>query len=363
VIIYRAFASETARNAVAITAVLALVMGFVAITALLGRAASGEVAQDIVLQIFGLQTLRRLDLLFTLGLYLGVLLTTSRWYRDSEMTVLAACGIGLTQMLRPLLIITAVGAAVIAVIGFYFSPWASGRMDDLRQEREQQRQPLSIAPGTFNETSGRTRIFYAERVEARTGALGNVFSSGLEPGKESVVVARGGYPREDERTGDRFLVLVNGTLHEGAPDKTGYRILEFDSLHLRVEPKRIALKAPKADALPTRELFERQDLVSRAEWHWRLSKPVVAAVLVLFALVLGHTDPRRGRLANLFVAILVYFIYSNMLALGQTLIKKGHAVGGYGLWWVHVLMLVVVFFLFRQRARNRPLLTWPAWGR
>ena len=358
-IIYRAFAREAVVNTIAITLVLAIVMGFLGITALLGRAVSGDVAQDIVMKMFGLQTLKRLDLLVTLGLYLGVLFTASRWYRDSEMTVLAACGIGLTQLLRPMVVLMVVAASVIAVLGFYFSPWASGRMEQMKNEREQQRQPVAIAPGVFNETSGRTRIFYAERVDRESGALGNVFISSLEPGKESVVVARGGYPHTDERTGDRFLALVDGTMYEGQPGTAGYRLVQFKTLQMRIEPKRVAASAPKTEARTASELYHLQDPASRAEWHWRISKPVTAVVLVLFALVLAHTDPRRGRLSNLFAAILVYFTYSNVLALGQTLVKKGHVPGEIGLWWVHAVMLALAIYLFRQRAMNRPLLSLP----
>jgi lipopolysaccharide export system permease protein len=61
----------------------------------------------------------------------------------------------------------------------------------------------------------------------------------------------------------------------------------------------------------------------------------------------------------MFIAILVYFVYSNMLALGQTLIKKGHVPGFTGLWWVHVVMLVIALYLLRQRTANQPLFALP----
>ena len=96
-----------------------------------------------------------------------------------------------------------------------------------------------------------------------------------------------------------------------------------------------------------------------AEWHWRLAKPIIVFVLALYALVLAHTDARRGRLSNLFAAILVYLIYSNLLGLGQTLLKKGQISPLVGLWWLHAGMLLLVAYLLRQRARNRPLLPSP----
>jgi lipopolysaccharide export system permease protein len=359
-IIYRSFAGETLRNTISITLVLAVVVGFLGITVLLGRAVRGDLAEDIVMKVLGLQTLKRMDLLLTLGLYLGALLTLSRWYRDSEMTVLAACGVGLVQLLRPLLILTAAIAVAIGGFSLYFNPWASARMERLKIEREQQRQPVSVAPGVFNETSGRTRIFYAEGVN-REGILTNVFISGLEQGKETVMVARSGYPMVDQRTGDQFLVLVDGTLYEGVPGDAGYRLVKFSTFHMRLEPKPVQLAPAKVEEIGSAELYQQSDLPAQAEWHWRISKPIMAAVLAVFALVLAYTEPRRGRLSNIFVAILVYFFYSNLLALGQTLIKKGQVPGSVGLWWVHAVMLVIALYLLRQRAANQPLLAMPRW--
>jgi lipopolysaccharide export system permease protein len=266
----------------------------------------------------------------------------------------------LVQLLRPLLILTAAIAVAIGGFSLYFNPWASARMERLKIEREQQRQPVSVAPGVFNETSGRTRIFYAEGVN-REGILTNVFISGLEQGKETVMVARSGYPMVDQRTGDQFLVLVDGTLYEGVPGDAGYRLVKFSTFHMRLEPKPVQLAPAKVEEIGSAELYQQSDLPAQAEWHWRISKPIMAAVLAVFALVLAYTEPRRGRLSNIFVAILVYFFYSNLLALGQTLIKKGQVPGSVGLWWVHAVMLVIALYLLRQRAANQPLLAMPRW--
>ncbi len=361
-IIYRAFVREAARNTAAITLVLVVVMGFVGLTVLLGRAVRGDLAEDILLQMLGLEALRRLDLLLTLGLYLGVLLTAARWYRDSEMTVLAACGIGLAQLLRPALLLTAAVVIAISALSFYFTPWALTRMERLKLEREHQTQPMGIAPGIFNETPG-GKTFYAERVDRRTGILANVFLSGLDGGREGIVVARAGYPYTDERTGDRFLALVDGNSYDGIPGEAAYRLLKFETLRVRLESKPFVAPPPKVDGMGTAELLAQTDADAHVEWHWRLSKPLMATVLALFALVLAYTDPRRGRLSNLFAAILVYVIYSNLLALGQTLLKKGFVPGSAGLWWVHAGMLAIAIYLFTRRAANRPLFGWPLFAR
>ena len=133
-IIHRAFYREAALVTLGITAVLVVIVVFQGLSVFLGRAAMGEESKDVVMTLLGLQTLRKLDLLLPLALYFGILLTLSRWYRDSEMTVLAACGIGLTQLLRPVLLFALALAVVVGLGSFFFTLYASRQTDLVKHE-------------------------------------------------------------------------------------------------------------------------------------------------------------------------------------------------------------------------------------
>ena len=142
-IIHRALRRETIRTAVAIVTVLIALFVFVTFSTLLGRAARGDYADTAVLTLLGLQVLKRLDLLIPFSLYLGLLLTLGRWYRDNEMTVLAACGVGLPQLVRPLLVLAACQAEPTAPE----SEAGNSRSDRaLRAPSSGQPQPATTAP-------------------------------------------------------------------------------------------------------------------------------------------------------------------------------------------------------------------------
>jgi lipopolysaccharide export system permease protein len=354
-IIHRAFYREAAQATLMIVAILVVVFVFFGMTAILGRAARGEYADDIVLTLLGWMTLKRLDLLLPLAFYLGVLLTLSRWYRDSEMTVLSACGVSLLQLLRPVLGMALVVAAFVGVLAMVFTPLATGQIEKVKKLGVSRGEFSSISPGVFNESQSGQRIFYAESIDERGGTLRNVFVSGIKAEKRGVIVAERGRPYVDEETGDKFLALQHGTLYDGAPGEAEYKILEFETYHVRIEPKKPPEAPVTLTGMSTGRLLGARDRYSMAEWHWRLAKPILVFVLALFALVLAYTDVRRGRLANLFAAILVYFIYSNLLGLGQTLIKKAAFPAVLGLWWLHALALLLAIYLLRRRVNNKPL--------
>ena len=361
-IIHRAFYREAALATLSITAVLLVIIVFQGLSVFLGRAAMGEESKDVVMTLLGLQTLRKLDLLLPLALYFGTLLTLSRWYRDSEMTVLAACGVGLTQLLRPVMVFALAVAAVVTLGSFFFTPLRQPP-DGCGQERKWPHAGRRAHDARrVHRSPKRQAHFYAARMD-KVGDMEDVFMSQLEAGKRAVVVARTGHPFIDEKTGDKFLALRDGRVYNGEPGEAKYQVLRFETFNVRLEPKRLEEPLSTVEGLGNRELLARGDGPAIAEWHWRIGKPIAVFVLALYALVLAHTDARRGRLSNLFAAILVYLIYSNLLGLGQTLLKKGQISPLVGLWWLHIGMALVAIYLLRQRANNRPLIPLPRWRR
>lgn len=354
VIIYRVFSREAIQASAGIVVALLAVLVLFGVTATLGRTVQGEYAQSVVLRLLGWQTLRRLDLLLPLGFYLGVLLTFSRWYRDSEMTVLAACGIGLGQLLRPVAVLAIVVAALAAGMAFLLTPYAVRAIEQVKAEGSQRPELAGIAPGAFTESAAGGRILYAEHVDDN-GRMERVFLTNTSGARPRVVLARSGETFSADQTGRRRVVLNDGWAYEGMPGSRDYRVVQFRRYSVWLDQKPIVPPPETIEGLSTATLLAMPGGEAAAEWHWRLSKPLSVLVLALFGLVLAYTDVRRGRLANLFVAIIVYFIYSNLLGLGQTLIKKGEVAHGIGLWWVHGLMLAVAVYIFHRRSRNRPL--------
>lgn len=361
-IISRALYRESLRNALMIMAVLVVVFLFLGLTGLLARAARGEIADRAVLAILGLQTARRFDLLLPLAFYLGALFTITRWYRDSEMAVLAACGVGTGSVLKPLTRLAVVVALVVAGFSFLLTPYASHQIDVVKTETGRSADPLDFVPGTFAEASGRNRIVYASEVDQRHRRLKEMFAADTTAGRQAVIVANDGESYIEPHTGERFIVLRQGRVYDGAPGEAGFQIIEFDAYHLLFRARTTAAPGPSIADAPTAELWrKRSDPAVAAVLHGRLARPLSVVVLVIYAFVLAHTDARRGRFRNLFVAIVVYFIYSNLIGFGQALIVQGKLSAHAGLWWVHAAFVGVGLWLYGRRARNLPLM--PRLGR
>ena len=55
-------------------------------------------------------------------------------------------------------------------------------------------------------------------------------------------------------------------------------------------------------------------------------------------------------------AVLAYFLYSNLVASVRVWIEKDSAGGSFGMWWVHLLPLLVAAWLLWREERPGPLL-------
>ena len=354
-VIKRAFYREATLTTLAVALVLVVLFLFLVLTKLLGKAAIGEYASGIVFTLLGLELGRRLEILIPLALYLGVLLTLARWYRDSEMTVLAACGVGLPSLCRPVVILAICFAVVVGIFSLYLSPKASALSDRTKSDDANRTTITSASAGVFTELGDSGRIFYAEKIGAGP-TFENIFVNDRKAAKQNILVASSGQQYQDSQTREEFLVLNNGSIYEGTAGEPDYRITTFDNYRLRLVAKEDDRPATEIEGLPSWTLLKSSNPRHAAEFQWRLAKPISVVLLAVLALVLAHTDARRGRVGNMLGAILIYFVYTNMLGIGETWLKDGSVSIVIGLWWVHGAMAIIIAYLLMRRVQNKPLL-------
>jgi lipopolysaccharide export system permease protein len=322
----------------------------------LAKAAAGSLSGDLILELLGLKFAANLAPLMAPALYLSVLLAVGRLYRDSEMTALAAAGVGPGRLLRATLSLSLVFALGAGVVSFYLSPLAALASDEVENRAEDQADFSNILAGRFRDLSGGDRVFYAEGVKEDGRTLTGAFAQVRTRDRLHILAAEEAYLQRDPQSGDRFMVLVDGHRYEGEPGSVDFVVTRYREHAVRVEEGREESPARRIWGLPTTELLGSTAPARRAELHWRLSVPVSCIVLGGLGFLLARTSPREGRYGGLFVAVGVYFVYSALLGAGRELIERGHAPPALGLWPVHAaFVLTGLGIAFAQSARGRRL--------
>jgi len=344
---------EVAWSFVAVTGVLLVILLSNQLARVLGQAAQNEYPGSIVLALIGLTTLQQLAILVPVGLFLGIVLALGRLYHESEMTAMTACGVGPLSIYRPIVLLSLLVVALLAVLSFRVMPAAGIKAQQIRIEALRAAQFGALEPGRFRSFAGGDAVFYAEKVE-RSGQLKGVFVQRRDGERLEVAVAE----RAEQRgagQAEQVFVLFDGRRYEGVPGSPEWRVVEFAEHGIPVRMPEYTSRKERRELKPTRELIGSTLGPDRAELAWRTAVPVMAAVLMVLAVPLAKLRPRQGRFARVGLAVLAYFVYSNLVAAVRVWIEKDSPGGALGMWWVHLLPLVAAAWLLWRQEWPRPL--------
>jgi lipopolysaccharide export system permease protein len=346
VIIDRYLAREVLQTFLAVLLVLLLIFMGRYFALYLADASVGKISGGIVFDMLFLRTLTSLSVMIPFSLFVSVLLAFGRLYKDSEMTAMAACGIGPARVLSTVTLIALLCSVLVTGLSLWGTPWAHEKALQVREQAQAGTAFESVAAGQFNKMGDAGQVFYVEGLSEDNTQLHNVFiQSQTAEGQFDVFSARSGYQYVDTESGVRYLVLVDGYRYQGLPGSVDFTIHQYEKSAVRLDELGVAPLRRTHWSIPSSELWASEKLSDIAELQWRLSMPLATVLLAILAVLLSRTSPRQGRFAKLFVAILIFVTYYNSLGVAMSWVQRGVVSPVIGLWWVHASMMVLVTIL------------------
>jgi lipopolysaccharide export system permease protein len=341
---------EVVQTWLAVTGVLVAILVSNQLSRVLGQAADNQYGRHVVLDLIALGAIMNLSVIVPVGLLLAVVLTLGRLYHDSEMAALQACGFAPARLLVPLFCFASVIAVGLAWLVFVQVPQADSQVQLLRQSALKEAQFGQLDAGRFRSFSGGDAVFYAERVD-QEGVLHNVFVQRESAGRIEVALADTATYSKAALNGMHLVTLFNGRRYEGVPGREDFRVIEFREHGIPIATPSDVAGTQDPDTKPTRELLGSHDPSDVAQLQFRTSTPLMALVLTLIAVPLSRLRPRQGRYTHVGFAIVVYFVYSNLLSAAKVWIEKGDLPPAIGVWWVHLAALALGVYLVSRETR------------
>lgn len=288
----------------------------------LSLAASDLVEPKDVVLVLGYTTLAQLATILSLSLFVAIVATLGRMYRDSEMAIWFASGIELARFVRPVLRTFWPVLVVIVLLLAFAWPWVNRNSAELRDRYAQRSDLARVAPGVFQSSSDGRRVFFVERDPNDEVGVRNVFALSTQGDVESVVSARAG--RIEVDGDDRYVVLEAGQRSDVNATTGETTLAGFDSYRALVDIRalRRVQEAP-AKTLSTAELVRSATPRNQGELVWRVGMMLAAVNLSLLAIGLAHADTRRPSNLNLIVALVGSLAYYNSINLTQSWVANG----------------------------------------
>jgi len=361
----RSVITEIASHGGVVFSTLVIVWLGVLLVRLLGQASSGSIGADVVFSLAAFACITALPVILAVSLFIAVLTTVTRNYRESEMVVWFASGLSLKDWMRPVLTVAIPVALMVAVLTLLASPWAYRQIEEYRQRFEQRSELSRIVAGQFIETANGARVFFAQEPEREGDQLGRVVVRVAQPDWLSIVTAESARV-DTQANGDRFLVLSSGHRYDLKPGTPEFRMVDFEAYGVRLEnrnqdvtPQTLRMRAENViKARPTAQLLQDDNANARSQIMWRLALPLAALNLALLAIPLGAVNPRLGKSGDFLIAGLVGLLYMNLINLSRGWIRNDRLDFEIGVWLVHALfaglMVVLMWRRLRVRAPRQP---------
>lgn len=321
----------------------------------LGQAAGGSVAPQDVVLLLGYTAGGHLGTMLCLSMFVAVVVTLGRMYRDSEMVIWFASGVGLFRFVRPVLWTALPGVLIVAGSMLFVWPWVNQQSTELR-DRYSQRSDLSrVTPGVFQSSSDGRRVFFVERESPDGINARNVFILQRDKDEQSVISANSG--RLERDGDDRFLVLERGQRNQTDSSTGEHVVSRFENYRVLADEQRVRKaneRPPKA--IDTLALMAEPTAINQGELVWRVGMVLAGFNLLLLGVGLSATNPRRAGNWNLVFALLAFIVYFNLVTLSQNWVARGRVDMGTALGLLHGGVFLAAWSLMYWRDNGISLL-------
>ena len=352
-IITRYISLEVLKSSCATILILFIILMSNSLGRLLADVADGEIPRQALWPVLLSQSVNIFALLLPIGFFLGIVLAFGRLYKDHEIAVMSACGMGYWQFYKPIFFVI----LPIFALNTFTSVWLSSSVQRNAQSIVSNSRNIheftQVRAGQFNQSKSGSHVFFMESLSEDNLVLNNVIISQSTEKMRVLETAKSGRQKTDEVTGDLFLVVGPGKRTELKTGKKNVNIIEFEQHGILMAKKVFSgsYRAHEREKSPT-FLWHSSELNDKVELLWRISIPFVLIVLALFAVPLSYIAPRKGQFGKMGYALLVYIAYFNLMAFGRSQLEQGNISLVFNFWWIHLIFIVLTIILLVKGNRG-----------
>jgi lipopolysaccharide export system permease protein len=346
-----------AREIFKTSAATVLVLYIIFISNGLGReladVADGDVPLQALWPVMLSQSVNIISMLIPIGIFFSIIFTFGRMYKDHEIVVMNACGIGYRNFYKPVAIVV----LPMLLLSSYFSLVLNAQIRDQAlaaiDKGANEHEFSLIKPGQFNQAGGGDGVFYMESISEDKLELQEVIVAQTSPDAMTMELAKSGRQKVDDETGDLFLVLGPGQRVEGIAGQKNFKFLDYEQHGILIQKKKKSGDTRvRSSAKPFATLWTSTGNSDRVELRWRIAIPIVLVTLAIVAVPLSHISPRQGRFGKVGYALLVFLVYFSLIGMTRAQLEAGVVPMVINFWWVHLLFIAFAAVLLYRRNKG-----------
>ena len=310
-----------------------------------------------------------LSFIIPMSVMMSVLLTFLRMSGDNEITALKSSGVGLYNLIFPVILFCVMGSSLTVFMTVYGIPWGNNAVKRLIYEAAASNANVALKERTFNNSFNGVTL-YINKIDLRNNTLVDLFIEDRRNEKLiSTIVSPKGELINDPETMTFFLRLYNGTINHVDMEKKTVNSVQFQSyaltLDLSVE-RTVAPNKPTRDekrmtfgqlltAIKESPVKDTHYYKYRIELQNKFAIPFACISLGILAVPLGVQSKARRNSYGLGLGLSFFLLYYLMLSMAWVLGETGKYPPEIGVWVPNVVMGIAGVILLKITVNEGPI--------
>lgn len=290
-----------------------------------------------------------------LGLFVGVMITFSKFTRSSEAVAMASIGMNIRDILKPVFYLGLGAMLFILFLQESIIPRSFIKLQYLASKIAYENPVFQLKERTFMNDLDNYSL-YIDQVGRDKHASGILIFENNEKSPFPIVLSG-----HEAYWRDSSIILEQANFvdfdDQGARKLTGS--FEDKRVELQAYFSDLKLKVKETEMMSILMLLEEmkgktkeEKLPYKVEINRKLALPFSSIMLSILAVLLSIGHQRSGKKAGLFVGISTIFIYICLLNIGIVLANVGKIPILLGIWTPNILLLALTFRLYVVKKRR-----------
>ncbi len=299
------------------------------------QASEGLIEPNLIYKIIILRFPDFITLLMPLSFFLGVVITVSRLYAESEIYGYISGGLSQNSIIRYLIPQAFVFFFITITLSIYIAPYTKELSKEIISIDTIEEQIESIKPKNILALKDNDGFIYVENKNEDTLEKSILFLS--EDNSETVILAN--ILKYNKLNSSIELEFKAGSAYQNIFNKNPSIISEFGELKIPLENNE-----SKISGLSLSKLFDYSSKSTKSQIQWNISIPLTIFILLVLGVHIAKVEPRQGRLSVMLPAVFIYIFYLSLLILArESFIESSKDTHNY-IWLVHTLFLSLGLF-------------------
>ncbi len=304
---------------------------------------------------------------FPMSTLMAILVTFLRLSQDHEITALKASGVGLVQLLPPVVLLSLFAHLVTTFMAVFVMPEGNRAFKDLVSRLTHQKAYVGIVPRVFiDDFDG--MILYVNSVDTSGKALDRVFiADERDPELSHAIVARRGIFIGNPESKEVAFRLLDGEIHYDSKDLKSSDTVQFESYDLTLNLPQFTGAGPGElgeSEMPLKELWKKiraakvKDVKYNMlvmEFHEKFSVPFSCLIMGFIGISLAVQTRAYAYSAGVALALGVFLTYYVLLSAAKSLGESGAIPPALGMWMPNIVLGALSVVMFVQACRETPL--------